>query len=171
MRRKRRGRGMADLINKAKKINSVLRQHKLISRSAGALASALHGTKGGNIAGTIHAHSSAAGYGKRRRRRGKGKVWDWIKGKAIPFLKKTKIVSGISGALANVGGPVGTVAGLVNKGATAAGLGRKRHRRPVRGTGHRVRRHVRHRRGMGIGPQLGSGFGGSLQASSGRVVF
>ena len=56
-----------------------------------------------------------------------GSVWSWIKDKALPWIKKNKIVSRAAGALGSVlPGGWGQAAKAVSTGATAVGWGRTR---------------------------------------------
>jgi hypothetical protein len=86
------------------------------------------------------------GNGRRRthrivRRRG-GNIFSTIH----DFVKKNKLVSGISGLLSNIPGPVGTIASAINKGSSALGYGRRRVIRRRSGMGlMRLRRAPRRR--------------------------
>lgn len=161
-----RGRGkVSDLLKKA---NDLLKKTRVISRAAHAVAPTFP------MAYPVAKLAESYGYGKRRRlkgARGRGFV-DWIKNKALPFLKKTKIISTVGNALA----PVVPFAGTVGKIAGTAGYGRKRRKKrttaPLRAAGRRKHKSMR---GRGIGhvytPQSGVGIAGTATYSSGRVQF
>jgi len=168
--RPRRGHGrLGDLLKKA---HNIVKSHKLISRSTGAIADALGDSKAGNIFRHAHTASSALGYGRRRHRkrtgmgrrrvhhrRGTG-IKEWL-GKANDWLKKNRVISTVATTLGHAGVPyANTVANVADK----LGYGRRR--------GHgTMRRHMGRRRGRGIGPQLGSGPGGYATAGTGLVKF
>lgn len=170
-RRPRRGKGWRDILNKGKKF---LQDTKLISTVANQLANSGVATKYTAPVGSI---AQKYGYGKRRKRgrgkkrmgrRGRGFV-DWIKNKALPFLKKTKLISGVSGALSTIPGPIGTVAKYVNTGANAVGMGRRRKR----GSGMRKKRMGRGLPYVGSlnNPQQGYGVGGTTTFSVARTSY
>lgn len=68
--------------------------------------------------------------------RGGNKFTDWVKNKALPWLKKTGAVSKVANALGSVGVPFASQVGKV---ASSVGYGRRRRRPAAR----RVRRRVR----------------------------
>lgn len=146
------GRGkFTDLLKKG---NALLKKTKLISTVANQLHNA---GVGGNVTKHIGTVSSNLGYGKRRKRtmKGKGSFMDWIKNKALPFLKKTKIISTVGKALA----PAIPLAGTIGNVAGNAGFGRNRHTRK--------KAPKRTMRGRGIGV----GMPGRTKFSQGRVAF
>ncbi len=65
---------------------------------------------------------------KKRRMRG-GSILSWIRTKALPFLKKHKIVSRVASGLAGVLPPqYSGIASNIGKAASAVGYGRRRMR-------------------------------------------
>jgi hypothetical protein len=108
--------------------------------------------------------------GAQRSLRGKGKIMDWIKNKALPWLKKTKIISTVGNALAPIPG-IGSIAGTVGKVAGAAGYGMRRRarrttkKRMVRGRGRTAERAAY------PNPQSGIGYAGTNTYSSSNVGF
>lgn len=64
-RRQQRGKGLKDVLNK---LHSIIKENKLISRGANALAPILPG-QFGHYAGRIGSTAAALGYGRRRYRR------------------------------------------------------------------------------------------------------
>lgn len=147
----KRGRGLISWIKD--KALPFLRKTKLVSTVGNALAPVVP------VAGTIAKAASSAGYGRKRRtRRGKG-LFNFIKNKALPFLKKTKLISTVGNAVA----PVIPAAGTIAKVATAAGYGKRRgrgmHPRRGRGIGH-----------LGVA-QSGVGIAGTTTYSQGAVQF
>jgi hypothetical protein len=64
----------------------------------------------------------------RRSVKGRG-LFSWIKNKALPWLKKSKILSGAASILSSVGVPF---IGTAGKAASLAGYGKRRRVRRVR---------------------------------------
>lgn len=157
--RKLKGKGIKELMNKAK---DFLQRTKIISRTADHFKPHLPA-----FAYPISTLAKSYGYGKKSKRgrgapkRGRGApkrkrllrgsgFMDWIK-KASDWLKKTKIISSVGSAL----GTVLPVAGTIGNIAGAAGYGRRRKRMT----------------GRGLAPQSGSGYGGSPCYSVGVVGY
>lgn len=183
----RHGKGLKEILQKG---NKFLKDSKLISRTLDRVAgdSKRGGKEGILWVKPLSMLAKSYGYGPKRRtvrrtrrvtgmRRGRG-FFDWIKNKALPWLKKTKLISTVGNALAPIPG-IGNIAGTIGKVAGMAGYGRRKYVGRPRGRGvipktvGRGKRRVR--RGRGIGhmytPQSGVGIAGTAQFSRGRVQF
>jgi len=163
----RHGKGVKEILGKSKKF---LKHHKVINRTLDHFGGDYSGkNQGMMMLKPFSALAKSYGYGKKRRvrgrgarprttttrisqRRGKGKFWDWIKNKALPWLKQHKVISTVGNTLGAAGLPL---AGTIGK--LAGGLG------------YGLKRRTRRRRGRGPNQQVGGGYGGTNAFSTGRV--